>query len=97
MVNGFGGRLAFGPQRGQQRDRLDLLLGQVVPADDGRRSRRGPGTAVDDALRGDDEVERDVVTGQRDPAGRAEVDLVPRGDRDSVRADEARGGGQGEL
>jgi hypothetical protein len=56
-----------------------------------------PGTAVDDALGSDDEVERDVVTGQRDHAGRPELDLVHRGDRDGVRADESRRRGQGEL
>jgi hypothetical protein len=53
--------------------------------------------AGDDAIRGDDEVDRDIVAGQRDRAGRAELELMHGGDADGVRADQARRGGQGEL
>jgi hypothetical protein len=53
--------------------------------------------AGDDAIRGDDEVDRDVVAGHRDGARRAELQFVHGRDADGVRADQAGRGGQGVL
>ena len=53
--------------------------------------------AVDDPLRGDDEVHRDIMIGHRDDAGRAELDLMHGGHGHGTRADQPGRGGQGEL
>jgi predicted amidohydrolase len=81
---------------GQQRDGRDLLLGQVVPVDAGRRTRSGS-AALDHPVRRDDEIQRHVVTGQRDGPGRADLEFVHGGDTDGIRPDQAGRGGQREL
>jgi predicted amidohydrolase len=81
---------------GQQRDGRDLLLGQVVPVDAGRRARPGS-AALDHPVRRDDEVQRHVVAGQRDGPGLTDLELMHRGDADGIRPDQAGRGGQREL
>jgi predicted ATPase len=62
----------------QQRDGGELVLGELLPADPRRRTRAA---AVDlhDPVRGDDEVDLDVVVGARDRPGRQHLQLVDGG------------------
>jgi gluconate 5-dehydrogenase len=81
----------------EQRDRGDLLLGQILPADTGRGPGAVPGPAVDDPLGCDNQVDRHIVVGERDGPGRADLQLVHGGDADRMRADQPGRGGQREL
>jgi outer membrane protein assembly factor BamB len=91
------GLAGAGAARRQQGYGRDLLLGQVLPADACGRPWAAHGTAVDDAVRGDDEVQRHVVAGDRDRAGRADLEFVHGGYGHGVRPDQASHGGQGEF
>src|SRR5581483_614750 len=82
---------------GQQGDRLDLLVGQLVPADPSGRAPALRRPAFDDPLRRDDQVEADVVVGGGDRAGRQHLDLVDGRHHDGVGPDQAGLGGHGEL
>jgi outer membrane protein assembly factor BamB/predicted phosphodiesterase len=91
------GLAAPGAPRRQQRYGRDLLLGQVLPADARGRPRAAHPAAVDHPVGGDDEVQRYVVAGERDRAGRPDLEFVRGGDGHGVRSDQARDGGEGEL
>jgi NAD(P)-dependent dehydrogenase (short-subunit alcohol dehydrogenase family) len=92
------GRLRLrGTLRGEQRDRGDFFLGQIVPGNVGRGPCAVPRTAVDDPLGCDDQVHRHVVIGARDGAGLAQLDFVHGGDAHGARSDQPGGGRQGKL
>src|SRR5690606_22852585 len=63
-------------QAAQQRDRGHLLVGQLLPAEPGLGPGGTPGTAGQHPLGRDDEVDRHVVVGRRDLAGRPDLQLV---------------------
>ena len=58
-------------QVGQERDRCDLLRGELCPTDAADRAGPPAGPAVQHPLRSDDQIDGDVVGRGRDRSGRA--------------------------
>src|SRR5690606_11139341 len=84
-------------QAAQQRDRGHLLVGQLLPAEPGLGPGGTPGTAVQHPLGRYDEVDRHVVVGRRDLAGRPDLQLVDGRHDDGAGPDQAGRGRQREL
>jgi uncharacterized membrane protein YfcA len=86
---------AAGASRREQRYRRDLLVGQLVPPDAGRRPPSPP--AFDDPVRGDDQVETHVVGGDGNAARIDDLHLVHRRGKNGVPVEEPGFPGNREL
>src|SRR6266511_2416469 len=92
----LAGTATVGAEPRQQRDRGDLLLAELAPAQCRRACAARPRTA-ERSLRRDDDVDVDVVARRRDRAGGLHLELVHGRHDHSARPHEPGSGGDCEL